>query len=314
MQQTQVVQGYDYYMRFVERFPTVEALAAAEEEEVLNLWQGLGYYSRARNMHYAAQTIVKAGGFPENYRDVLALKGVGEYTAAAICSFAFDLPHAVVDGNVYRVLARYFDICTPIDTSAGKREFGELADLLLDRNHPGNYNQAIMDFGALQCTPQTPDCGACPLNGSCRALEADTVRERPVKAKRTKVSERYFVFVYVRFGSKCYLRRRGVGDIWRGLYEPVLLEFGSQANYEAVRSHPLVKQFLPPTMPHAWRTLKTNVKHQLTHRLIYADFYLLTLDEKCSMNEDVGEYRLLEESDRDKYPVSKLVEKLYEMV
>ena len=162
---TRVAQGYDYFLRFIKRFPDVRTLAAAEEDEVMKYWQGLGYYSRARNLHADRQSM--NGVFPETYPEVLALKGVGEYTAAAICSFAYGMPYAVVDGNVYRVLSRYFGIDTPIDSTEGKKLFAALADEMLDKKHPAVYNQGIMDFGAIQCTPQSPDCLFCPLVGSC---------------------------------------------------------------------------------------------------------------------------------------------------
>ena len=169
LQQTRVAQGYDYYLRFVERFPTVETLAAATEDEVLHRWEGLGYYSRARNLHAAAQQIVALGAFPRDYAGVRALKGVGDYTAAAICSFSYGLPTAVVDGNVYRVLARYFAIDTPIDVAAGKKEFAQLAASLLVPERAADYNQAIMDFGSVPCTPRAPRCLVCPLVESCAA-------------------------------------------------------------------------------------------------------------------------------------------------
>ena len=167
LQQTRVAQGYDYYQRFVKRFPDVFSLADADEDEVMKYWQGLGYYSRARNLHAAARSMAEAGGFPKTYKEVLALKGVGEYTAAAICSFAYGMPYAVVDGNVYRVLSRWLGIETPIDSTEGKRIFAEVAAELLDKAQPGLYNQAIMDFGALQCTPVSPNCMFCPFIDTC---------------------------------------------------------------------------------------------------------------------------------------------------
>ena len=189
LQQTRVVQGYEYYLRFIEAFPTVNDLAAADEDEVLRLWQGLGYYSRARNMHAAAKQIVSLGGFTTDYEGVRSLKGIGDYTAAAICSFAYGLPCAVLDGNVYRVLSRYFGIDTPIDGSKGKKEFTQLAQELLPVQHSADYNQAIMDFGALQCVPKSPDCQLCPLADSCVAYSESSVDTLPVKAHRTKVTE-----------------------------------------------------------------------------------------------------------------------------
>ena len=195
LQQTRVAQGYDYYLRFVERFPTVEVLAAATEDEVLHRWEGLGYYSRARNLHAAAQQIVAQGAFPRDYAGVRALKGVGDYTAAAICSFAYGLPTAVVDGNVYRVLARYFAIDTPIDVAAGKKEFAQLADSLMVPERAADYNQAIMDFGAVQCTPRAPRCLICPLVETCAARQTGQVEDYPVKSKKVTVTHRYFTYI-----------------------------------------------------------------------------------------------------------------------
>ena len=190
LQQTRVAQGYDYFMRFIRRFPDVRSLAEADEDEVMRYWQGLGYYSRARNLHEAARSM--KGVFPDTYAGVRALKGVGDYTAAAICSIAYDMPYAVVDGNVYRVLARYFDMDVPIDSTEGKKAFAALAQELMDKQHAGTYNQAIMDFGALQCVPQAPDCPSCPLADTCQAYARGRVAVLPVKQHKPKVSDRYF--------------------------------------------------------------------------------------------------------------------------
>ena len=224
LQQTRVAQGLEYYLRFTERFPDIAALAAAPEDEVLKLWQGLGYYSRARNLHAAARQVMSrfGGVFPATYGEVRALPGVGDYTAAAVCSIVYDAPCAVLDGNVYRVLARLFDIGIPIDTTAGKRTFAELAQLQLDTSRPGLYNQAIMDFGALQCTPAQPRCGDCPLAGRCLALAAGTVGVRPVKQGRAKVRDRWFNYLHVTCGGQTLLHRRGGGD----LYRPEHLQIG----------------------------------------------------------------------------------------
>ena len=210
LQQTRVAQGMDYYLRFTQRWPEIGALAAATEDEVLKLWQGLGYYSRARNLHAAARTVAErfGGEFPKTYAGVRALPGVGDYTAAAVCSAAYDLPCAVLDGNVFRVLSRLFDVETPIDTTAGRKAFAELAQSQLDPAHPGLYNQAIMDFGALQCTPAQPRCGDCPLAELCLARAAGTVAERPVKQGRTKVSDRWFHYLHIVCGGKTLLARR----------------------------------------------------------------------------------------------------------
>jgi A/G-specific adenine glycosylase len=230
LQQTQVKQGWAYWERFMRRWPTVEQLAEASEDEVLREWQGLGYYSRARNLHFAAKQIVAFGGFPTTIEGIKSLKGVGDYTAAAIGSIAFDLPAAVVDGNVYRVLSRHFGISTPINSTEGKKEFALLAQELLPtsnlKSQSSNYNQAIMDFGAIQCTPASPDCMNCPLMETCVAFREGRVAELPVKLKTLKVQERRLTYVYIRYQGETAIHRRGEGDIWQGLYEPLLIENG----------------------------------------------------------------------------------------
>ncbi|MDY4557632.1 MAG: A/G-specific adenine glycosylase [Alloprevotella sp.] len=274
LQQTRVAQGYDYYLRFVNAFPTVEALALASEDEVLRLWQGLGYYSRARNLHAAARQVVAQGHFPTDYSGVRALKGVGDYTAAAICSFAYGLPLAVVDGNVYRVLSRYFGVDEPIDTGKGKKQFAALAQSLLPAHNVADYNQGLMDFGALQCVPASPDCAACPLADSCRANELKCVADWPVKSHRTKVAERYYIYIGVSTSEGIWLHRRGAGDIWQGLYEWPLLEFDHAATWQEVQSHPFILNHLPEGG--TWKQLARQCKHVLTHRVIWADCYWVT--------------------------------------
>lgn len=222
LQQTRVVQGYDYFIRFIKRFPDVTSLAEADEDEVMKFWQGLGYYSRARNLHAAARSM--NGVFPKTYPEVLALKGVGEYTAAAICSFAYNMPYAVVDGNVYRVLSRYLGIETPIDSTEGKKLFASLAGEFLDKSRPAVYNQAIMDFGAIQCTPQNPACLFCPLAGSCMALSKSMVAQLPVKQHKTKTTERFLNYIYVRAGACTFINKRTGNDIWKNLFELPLID------------------------------------------------------------------------------------------
>lgn len=301
LQQTRIQQGLAYWERFVKRWPSVEALAAATEDEVLREWQGLGYYSRARNLHHAAKQIVALGSFPTTLEDIKKLKGVGDYTAAAIASFAFGLPAAVVDGNVYRVLSRYFGIDTPINTTEGKKVFAVLAqDLLPITQHQSlslkgelegasAYNQAIMDFGALQCTPQSPDCMGCPLMESCEAFRSGRVGELPVKLKTLKVKERHLIYIYIRCNGETAIRRRGPGDIWQGLWEPVAPS-DLPTDVEA--------------MQHA-RCLKKNVKHMLTHQVLYADFYLLETENRPVLPDD---YIWIKESELDDYAKPRLIE------
>lgn len=221
LQQTTVRQGTDYYLRFTERWPSIESLATATEDEILREWQGLGYYTRARNLHKAAQQVVELGKFPSTYQEILKLKGVGPYTAAAIASIAFGEPRAVVDGNVYRVLARYYAIDTPIDSPAGQRDFAELANAILDKRQPGRHNQAIMDFGALQCTPHSPHCSDCPLADTCLALQQGRVGNLPFKARRTKVTEVDMHYSLVCSADGLFLRQRPAKGIWAKLWEVV---------------------------------------------------------------------------------------------
>ncbi len=265
LQQTRVAQGYPYYMRFIERFPDVEALAMAEEDDVLLYWQGLGYYTRARNLHKAAKLIAQQGGFPTEYSDIRALPGIGDYTAAAIASFAFGLPYAVLDGNVYRVLSRYLGEDTPINTTKGKKLFRALADEMLDKQQPALYNQSIMDFGAQQCMP-VPRCVDCPLMETCTARREGRAFELPVKIRSTKVRPRYLVYIYVR-AKGVLLHRREEGDIWQGLYEPLLLEVSPE-------DAPTLTAYLQ-SFEGMFQCLITGRKHQLSHQLLVCDFYLL---------------------------------------
>ncbi len=226
LQQTRVEQGLAYYQRFINTFPTVHELANAPETVVFKMWEGLGYYSRCKNLIFSSKYIseVLGGKFPDSYDNILSLKGVGPYTAAAIASFAFNLPHAVVDGNVYRVLARYFGIASPIDSTAGKSLFSKLADDLIPKHTAGVYNQALMDFGATVCKPQLPLCDICPLNKECLAFQQKTVFQLPVKEKSIARKSRWFNYLVIEAAGKVYIRKRGAGDIWENLYEFVLYE------------------------------------------------------------------------------------------
>lgn len=304
LQQTRVAQGTDYYLRFTARFPDAGALAAASEDEVLKLWQGLGYYSRARNLHAAAKRIAQefGGRFPATFDAVRALPGVGDYTAAAICSAAYDLPCAAVDGNVYRVLARLFDLEEPIDTTAGKRMFAELAQTQLDTARPGRYNQAIMDFGATVCTPAQPRCGACPLSDRCLALAAGTVAERPVKRGAARVRDRWFHYLHLTCAGRVVLRKRGPGDIWQGLYEFPLIETGAPADLAQLSASAEFGEWVGD----AWtlRRTVTMSAHQLSHQRLHAVVYRLDVPQltpraaACAVDAaSLGDYavpRLLE--------------------
>lgn len=291
LQQTRIQQGMDYWLRFMQRWPRVEDLAAASEDEVLREWQGLGYYSRARNLHAAAQQIAANGSFPNTLDGIKKLKGVGDYTAAAIGSIAFGLPAAVVDGNVYRVLARHYGIDTPINTTQGKRLFTELAQSLLPVDQPASFNQAMMDFGAIQCTPTSPKCVLCPLQESCEAFRSGRVGELPVKEKKLTIQTRRFTYMYIRCQGKTAIRKRAAGDIWQGLWEPVLAEeCGMLAGAKLLRK---------------------DVKHVLTHRILLADFYLLETEAFPTLPEG---YIWIDETELDKYAVPRLIELLHEAV
>jgi len=287
LQQTRIAQGQAYWERFMAAFPDVEALAAVGEDEVLRLWQGLGYYSRARNLHAAARQIAALGHFPDTLEGIRALKGVGDYTAAAIGSIAFGLPAAVVDGNVYRVLARHYGIATPVGSTAAKKEFSALAQSLLPAERAGDYNQGMMDFGALQCTPVAPVCPLCPLAASCAALAAGAVDRLPVKEKGPAVQTRRFDYVYLRFRGRTAIRKRGPGDIWTGLYEPLVSD---QLPKDAV-------------------LLKSGVKHQLTHRTLLVDFYLW---EPAEAPELPAGYAWIDEAELNRYAKPRLFELLLE--
>ena len=309
LQQTRVAQGYDYFVRFIRRFPDVKTLADADEDEVLKYWQGLGYYSRARNLHAAAKSI--HGKFPEEYASIRALKGVGDYTAAAIASLAFNLPYAVVDGNVYRVLSRYLAVDTPIDTVAGKKQFAALADELLERERPGLYNQAIMDFGALQCTPTSPDCFSCPLSAGCLAFAKGIVTKLPVKQNKIKTRDRYFNYIYVRMGAYTFINKREGRDIWKNLFELPLIETETALTEEDFLTLPAFCELIAEGEVPAVRCVCRNVKHVLSHQIIYADFYEVELPES---SVSFSKFLKVERAGLNKYAVPKLIHAFLEAI
>ena len=309
LQQTRIAQGMDYYLRFVARFPDVGALAAADEDEVLKLWQGLGYYSRARNLHAAARQVVEryGGRFPAAYADVRSLKGVGDYTAAAVCSIAYDAPCAVVDGNVYRVLSRLFDLDLAIDTAEGRKAFAALADEQLDRRRPARYNQAIMDFGALQCTPANPSCNDCPLRDECLSLAAGTVAERPVKAGRTRIRPRYLNYLHLECGGRIALRRRPEGDIWQGLYDLPAIESDRPLDFTELAAAPPFRDMFG-TLPYRLvRTIRMP-KHQLSHQTLHAAYHRLALDAWPSA---AGGWTLVPYEQLEDYAIPRLLDRYY---
>ncbi len=303
LQQTRVVQGYDYYLRFIELFPTVEALAKATEDEVLKCWQGLGYYSRARNMHAAAKSM--NGVFPTTYEGVLALKGVGEYTAAAICSFAYKMPYPAIDGNVYRVLSRCFGIEEPIDTANGKRFFKDLSEELIDKQRPDLYNQGMMEFGALHCTPKSPDCLICPFSSHCRALSEGTINLLPIKKTKVKVTSRYFNYFYVEVGEdNVLLNKREQKDVWKNLYEFPLIEVCEKKSLQQIIKEDLFIKWFQGIDEMEIKLILEDVKHVLSHQIIYTNFYHVRIPYK---KEALNSFLEIKKSDLEKYPVSRLI-------
>lgn len=312
LQQTRICQGHDYFLRFMERFPDAGALAKATEDEVLKCWQGLGYYSRARNLHRAARQIVEIGKFPDDYESIRRLKGVGDYTAAAIASFAFGLPHAVVDGNVYRVLSRYFGITEPIDTTSGKKYFAALAQELLPKGPEGaDYNQAVMDFGAMQCVPRSPECTVCPLADSCVACQTNSVQQYPVKSRTLKVTERYLHYIYIQAEGETVLFRREGKDIWKGLYEPFLIETDKAYSPADLFGSELLPDFMR-NGDAVWNILQENVRHQLTHRTLICNFYRLDLNRKPQQTDFHREAVWIQPEELSVYAVPRLISMLFE--
>lgn len=305
LQQTRVEQGMPYYLRFVERYPDVLSFANASEDDILHLWQGLGYYSRGRNMHKAASIVRDEyqGEFPKAYDELIKLPGVGEYTAAAISSFSNDEAQAVLDGNVFRVLARYFGIDMPINTPAGKKIFSQLAKENLDRTYPALYNQAIMDFGALQCKPKSPLCQQCELQLDCYAKVNDVIADLPVKIKAKKSRNRYFHYFIIQRDEEILMSKRGASDVWENLYEFPMIETSEALEGMSIAAH---QEFLDIFGSEVQLTLlKTNKKHILSHQHIYATFYRL-LDPRGLERKKINwNYVLLK--DLDKLAKHKLI-------
>ncbi len=278
LQQTRIAQGTSYFEKFIDQFENVFALARADEESVLKLWQGLGYYSRARNLHATAREVAEAHGgqFPDSHDGLLKLKGIGDYTASAIASIAFNLPHATVDGNVYRVLSRFFGISTPIDSSEGAKEFKSLAQELLDTEMPGTHNQAVMELGALVCTPKSPDCMTCPIRDNCYAFASGEIDRYPFKQGRIRTRKRYFNYLVLDSeAGYTRIRRRTGSDIWKHLYEFPLVESDGQATEpEEVRS--MIAQELDLCGEYSLRKFNaTPVVHKLSHQELHADFWIV---------------------------------------
>ena len=303
LQQTRVEQGISYYFKFIEQFPTVNDLAFASEEQVLKLWQGLGYYSRARNLHFSAKYIVNEwqGVFPTTYADIIKLKGVGDYTASAIASICFNEATAVVDGNVYRVLARYFGINTPINSSKGTKEFKLLAQELISKKSPSDHNQAIMEFGARLCKPQSPNCSICPLNSGCVALEKSLIKVLPVKENRIKIKNRYFNYIVIQTtNNKTKLVKRNKG-IWINLYEFPLVEAMGDIDEKQLIEHDMFNDLLKKRPATIKLFNNKAIVHKLSHQHIYTKFWIV---KTSSSNEFTISWDSI-----NNFPVSALIDK-----
>jgi A/G-specific adenine glycosylase len=302
LQQTQVVQGTPYYHAFTSQFPTVYDLAKANEEDVLKLWQGLGYYSRARNLHWSAKYIVNEldGVFPDTYKDILKLKGVGDYTASAIASICFNEVTAVVDGNVYRALSRIFGIETPINSTPGQKEFKALAQQLIDKQQPAIFNQAIMEFGARQCKPKNPDCSVCPFKNGCLALKENKIDVLPVKLKKTKVTKKYFNFiVIISKNEKTILEQRIGSGIWQNLYQFPLIETKKPSTYNNIKSKIENLDVLADMNFDVHLYNDTDIIHKLSHQHLYTKFWIVSIDKSIENGIDI--------SNIEEYPVPILI-------
>ncbi|CAN5364391.1 A/G-specific adenine glycosylase [soil metagenome] len=304
LQQTRVDQGLEYYNRFVVQFPTITDLANAPETIVFKLWEGLGYYTRCKNLIATARYISNElnGKFPDQYEDILALTGIGPYTAAAIGSFAFNLPHAVVDGNVFRVLSRYFGITTPTDSTEGKKIFTKIANELIDKKLPGIYNQAIMDFGAVICKPQLPLCHSCILNLTCKAYKLGMVQQLPIKEKSIKKTTRWLYYLVIEMGNTLFVRKRGAGDIWENLYEFVVLESAQPldlSNEEAI----LLLTDILNKKKFEIVNISQVYKQLLTHQTIQGQFIYLKMNQKIKLKN----YEIIPKTELNQLPFPKFI-------
>lgn len=304
LQQTRVNQGLSYYEKFVITFPTVFHLARADEDTILKLWQGLGYYSRARNLHFSAQYIVNElnGNFPGSYKELLKLKGVGDYTASAIASICYSEPCAVVDGNVYRVLARYFGISTAINSTEGIKLFKNLAQELLDTKNPATFNQAVMEFGAIQCKPKNPDCLICPLQNSCKALQEKTVSKLPHKEKKVKVKNRFFNYlVIINPSSRVVLNQRKGKGIWRNLYQFPLIETSKEIDIKELTTNNKFRQTINTKISNISLFNEKPIIHKLTHQHLSVKFWVINVNEEIKNSISISNF--------EKYPVPILIHK-----
>lgn len=309
LQQTRVEQGLSYYLKFVMRFPNVNSLAQADEKEVLNYWQGLGYYSRARNLHFSARYISDdlKGHFPNTYEDLLKLKGVGPYTASAIASISFNLPHAVIDGNVMRVVSRLFGIDEPINTTIGLKKIGEKLNEIFDETKPGDFNQAMMEFGALFCSPHNPNCENCIFNNDCVAFNLGKVKELPLKVK-AQAPKDWFIYYFVIYNEKdntIYLKKRENSGIWKNLYDFPSLDSSKKKSLEQVYE---TEEFSKIFKKHPLLNSNPEIlKHQLSHKNVFANFFLIR-KEDCLLNKDFNGLIAVKLNKIKEYPISRLID------
>jgi A/G-specific adenine glycosylase len=310
LQQTRVEQGIDYYNRFIKTFPDIHKLAKTPDHKIFKLWEGLGYYSRCRNLIETARHISnkRKGEFPANYEEIRALKGIGPYTAAAISSFAFNLPYAVVDGNVFRVLSRVFGITVPIDSSEGKKHFTALAKELLDKQRPGRYNQAIMDFGATVCKPVAPLCLQCPFRKTCSAFINKKISSLPVKEKKIKIKVRWFYFLVIELNNKVVIRQRTAKDIWQHLYEFPLIETGKEQDIEKILLLAEKGNWLSPAN-YTVTEVSGILKQQLSHQLIQGKFIKIKIKKDRGLN---NEWEWADKIGLTKYAFPKLINSYFQ--
>lgn len=307
LQQTRVAQGMSYYLKFIVNYPTVKHLANAKEEEVLKDWQGLGYYSRARNLHKAAKYISKElnNVFPKTHSEIKKLAGVGDYTSAAIASFAYDLPYAVVDGNVYRVLSRVFGIDTPIDSTRGKKEFATLAQTLLSKEDPAENNQAIMEFGAMQCTAKNPNCKNCIFSNKCVAFLTKSIESYPCKEKKLKQKTRFLNYLLITFNDSILLNYRSDNGIWQNLYDFPLIESKTEIDEKNLKTTKEFKTLLNNTT-YKIHTISKPRKHILSHQILFATFYYLKLEDITKLKST--KYEVVNLKELPQKPIPKLIE------
>lgn len=304
LQQTRVQQGLEYYNRFIKAFPDVHHISSAPESNVFKLWEGLGYYSRCKNIIATAKYISSElnGKFPSAYEEIIRLKGIGSYTASAIASFAYNLPYAVLDGNVFRVLSRFFGVDIPIDSTEGKKHYSELANKLLDKKNPGQYNQAIMDFGAVICLPKQPLCDECPLQQKCIAYLKGLVNILPVRQKKIIRKVRWFYYLIIEFEDKVYTRKRTQKDIWQNLYEFVLIETDRNLSFEKLKKSILFQNIFG-SAPYEIITISPTKTWQLTHQIIHGRFLKINVTSPVSIEG----YELVTQEELNRLPFPKFI-------